>query len=222
MKNKIIYLLLVSGLLIFNNVVHANDSEVKLKRSCIKANPLVDGESDPDLLNIYAQVCDKKNTENKLLLLTQAANRFQQLGKPLKSLMLVDFLEKQNVNIAALTDVKFLIGVDLAKSSLTKMRENESRYLSVDKTYPPAKSFVDLYRTSLPSEEIVKSKGDEERSKAGNKHKISERHTRTGKKINQNKPKTVAPKPHVQRQTVAPTPVSSTSKTTSKTPFSGF
>ena len=126
LKNKIIYLLLVSGLLIFNNVVHADNSEVKLKRSCIKANPLVDGESDTDLLNIYAQICDKKNTENKLILLTQAAYRFQQLGKSLKSLLLVDFLEKQNVNTAALTDVKFLIGVNLAKSSLRTVAERMS------------------------------------------------------------------------------------------------
>ena len=45
-------------------ISHAGD-EIKLKRSCLKDYPEVVGESNPELLSIYSQLCDKKNKDNK-------------------------------------------------------------------------------------------------------------------------------------------------------------
>ena len=54
--------------------------DLTLKRSCLKDNPLAVGVMDSQLINIYTQLCDKKNKDNKNAYLVQAAQRFQQLG----------------------------------------------------------------------------------------------------------------------------------------------
>lgn len=207
LNKKLIYPLLISGLLL-SQLTNANDPEIKLKRSCIKANPLIEGETDSELLSIYQRICDKKNTEEKSDLLIQAANRFQQIDNYIKSMILIDYLQKQNVNTPMLTDVKFLLGVNLARSSLTKMRMNEARYLNNDLTYPAAKAFVELYRTSVPAEEMVKAKPDDFRIKPA-----------------------VSPKPKVQREQPKKQTQKKQVKTKSekkaepvkpKTPFAGF
>ncbi|TCB58552.1 hypothetical protein [Acinetobacter terrae] len=119
----------------------------------MKDYPLVTGETDQDLLNIYSQICDKKNKKNIALqneLLIQAAQKYQQLGKNLKALQLVESLGQQNVQRTTLTDVAFLAGVGIAESSLQHMRSNEVRYLSMQTTYPTAKKLSDHIRISLP------------------------------------------------------------------------
>ena len=130
----------------------ADENRIELKKGCIKDYPLVADETDPDLLNIYSQICDKKNKKNielKNELFIQAAQKFQQLGKNLKALQLVESLRKQNIQHTALTDVTFLAGVGIAQSSLQHMRNNELRYLSPEMTYPAAKQFSESIRTSL-------------------------------------------------------------------------
>ena len=130
----------------------ADENRIELKKGCIQDYPLVADETDPDLLNIYSQICDKKNKKNielKNELFIQAAQKFQQLGKNLKALQLVDSLRKQNIQHTALTDVTFLAGVGIAQSSLQHMRNNELRYLSPEMTYPAAKQFSESIRTSL-------------------------------------------------------------------------
>ncbi|RZG86952.1 hypothetical protein EXE10_05375 [Acinetobacter sp. WCHAc060033] len=145
---------LVLGASLVTSFTYADD-EIKLKKSCIKDYPVVAGETSPELLSIYAQVCDKKNKDNKDMLLVSAAEKFQQLGKNDKALQLVNFLEGQNIQSTTLTDVKFLAGISLAKDALNKMINTEVRYLSEEKTYPVAKSFVDAVKSAAPAAILV-------------------------------------------------------------------
>ncbi|RZG46474.1 hypothetical protein EXU28_09285 [Acinetobacter wuhouensis] len=145
---------LVLGASLVTSFTYADD-EIKLKKSCIKDYPVVAGETSPELLSIYAQVCDKKNKDNKDMLLVSAAEKFQQLGKNDKALQLVNFLEGQNIQSTTLTDVKFLAGISLAKDALNKMINTEVRYLTEDKTYPVAKSFVDAVKSAAPAAILV-------------------------------------------------------------------
>lgn len=135
-------------------ISHAGD-EIKLKRSCLKDYPEVVGESNPELLSIYSQLCDKKNKDNKNSFLIMAAQKFQQLGKNNKAIQIVSYLETQNIQSNELTDVKFLSGIGLAHDALNKMRNNEMRYLTEDVTYPVAKSFSEEIKHAAPSSVLV-------------------------------------------------------------------
>ncbi len=159
MKNNIAFGIAIS-LLIIAPLSYADESEVKLKRSCIKDNPVVEGESDPALLGIYAQLCDKKNKDNKDNNMILAAQQFQKLGKNYKALQIVSELESNNIHSNTLTDVKFLAGVNLANSALNQMREKESRYLSNDDTYPAVKKFTDDVKGALPAT-VLEKKAEE-------------------------------------------------------------
>lgn len=135
-------------------ISHAGD-EIKLKRSCLKDYPEVVGESNPELLSIYSQLCDKKNKDNKNSFLIMAAQKFQQMGKNNKAIQIVSYLETQNIQSNELTDVKFLSGIGLAHDALNKMRNNEMRYLTEDVTYPVAKSFSEEIKHAAPSSVLV-------------------------------------------------------------------
>ena len=112
---------------------------------------MVEGETNPELLAVYSQLCDKKNKDNKNKLLVSAAEKFQQIGKNDKAIQIVNYLETQNIQSNELTDVKFLAGIGLASDALSKMRTREMRYLTEDKTYPVAKSFTDAVRQAMPA-----------------------------------------------------------------------
>lgn len=153
MKNFIPYILVLGASLV-TTLVYADD-EIKLKRSCIKDYPMVEGETNPELLAVYSQLCDKKNKDNKNKLLVSAAEKFQQIGKNDKAIQIVNYLETQNIQSNELTDVKFLAGIGLASDALSKMRTREMRYLTEDKTYPVAKSFTDAVRQAMPAAVLV-------------------------------------------------------------------
>lgn len=123
--------------------------EVNLKKSCLKDYPEVVGESNPELIGIYAQLCDKKNKDSKNTFLLSAAQKFQQIGKNDKAIQIVNYLESQNVQSNELTDVKFLSGVGLAYDALNKMHK-ESRTLTEDKTYPVALNFTEAVKKATP------------------------------------------------------------------------
>lgn len=151
--NKNIFFTPLIVMISVSQFTFANQNPIELKKGCMKDYPLVTGETDQDLLNIYSQICDKKNKKNIALkneLLIQAAQKYQQLGKNLKALQLVESLGQQNVQRTALTDVAFLAGIGIAESSLQHMRSNEVRYLSAQTTYPAAKKLSDHIRISLP------------------------------------------------------------------------
>ena len=116
---------------------------------------MVEGETNPELLAVYSQLCDKKNKDNKNKLLVSAAEKFQQIGKNDKAIQIVNYLETQNIQSNELTDVKFLAGIGLASDALNKMRTREMRYLTEDKTYPVAKSFTDAVRQAMPAAVLV-------------------------------------------------------------------
>jgi len=131
--------------------------ELKLKRSCLKQNPLAAGISDPTLIEIYTQRCDKKNKDNQNAYLVQAAQRLQQLGLNYRAIQLVNELEQQQVQSSTLTDVKFLIGAKFANDALAHMRQNESRYSTQNLTYPAAKNLADHLQKTMPIDVVHNS-----------------------------------------------------------------
>ena len=150
MKKIVMFSTFVFGSLFAQNSM-ANTAEDVLKRSCLKDNPLVVGESDPTLLNIYAQACDKKNKDNVNGYLVKAAERFQQLGSNWKALQLVHSLQAKNIQSNTLTDVKFMASASMANSTIEQMRTREARYLNEDATYPVAKTLVDSINSAKPA-----------------------------------------------------------------------
>lgn len=129
--------------------------DLKLKRSCLKKNPIMQGIYDPNLISIYKQVCDKNNKDNKNTYLIQAAQRFNALGLNDHAMQLIGMLEAQKISNQSLTDVKFLVGTRLANDALQTMREKELRYLSEDVTYPAAKELMEAIQHALPSRVLV-------------------------------------------------------------------
>ena len=216
----------------------ADDHRIELKKGCIQDYPLVTDETDPDLLNIYSQICDKKNKKNielKNELSIQAAQRFQQLGENLKALQLVDSLRKQNIQHTALTDVTFLAGVGIAQSSLQHMRNNELRYLSPEITYPAAKQFSDSIRTSLGILDASTSKSvskvemqnttKNKKSIKETSRKLSLSHYSSNKKTQLSRAKSMNPPPvktSVKTATAAIKLQNTTSTASGSSPFSSF
>ena len=128
----------------------ASAEDVKLKRACLKDYPLAQGVSDAQLIGIYAQVCDKKNKDNRNAYLIQAAQRFQQLGMNERAMSLVNQLESQQVRSNSLTDTKFLVGAQLANNALLQMRTQQSRTLLASSTYPAAKTLIQNIENTAP------------------------------------------------------------------------
>ena len=212
----------------------ADENRIELKKGCIKDYPLVADETDPDLLNIYSQICDKKNKKNielKNELFIQAAQKFQQLGKNLKALQLVESLRKQNIQHTALTDVTFLAGVGIAQSSLQHMRNNELRYLSPEMTYPAAKQFSESIRTSLgildasASKVEMQSMTKNKKSIKETSKKLSSSHYSSNKKTQLSRAKSMNPPPvktSVKTATAAIKLQNTTSTASGSSPFSSF
>lgn len=159
--NKIRFFLPLTIILSVSSFALASQKPIELKKGCIKDYPIIADETDPDLLNIYSQICDKKNKKSIALqhqLSIQAAQKFQAIGKNLKALQLVESLGKQNVQSSEITDVSFLAGIAIAENSLQHMREQEMRYLKADSTYPAAKQLSDHIQLSLPEPDMSDAK----------------------------------------------------------------
>lgn len=206
MKNAILFTTLLVGSLL-TSPAFANE----LKRGCLKDNPLAVGETDPTLLQIYAQACDKKNKDNVNGYLAQAAQRFQQMGKNYKALQLVNELNAKQVQHSSLTDVKFLAGVAIANEALTQIRDKEVRYLS-DEGYAPAVAFSEAVRRAKPLAVIEDKK----------EVAVSESRPRMQSPRTQSRPK-VQPKRTTTRKapTQAPAKVAPKSKSTAPAKASG-
>lgn len=151
LKRSILILFLTGNIIGLSYAQAAELEPVKLKKSCIKKNPLAEGQNDPELLNIFKQVCDSDNTTQKNDLLAKAAMRFYQTNQPVKALNLASQLQSQNIRGSLITDVLFLSGVSIANNSLQQMRTQELRYLSNDVTYPPAKQLIENIHTAMPA-----------------------------------------------------------------------
>ncbi len=194
MKNSILFttLLVCSS---FGSMAYAD--EVELKKSCVKDNPLVASETDTTLLQIYAQVCDKKNKDNKNGYLAQAAQQFQKIGKNYKALQLVNQLQANNVQHSTLTDVKFLAGIGIANEALTQIRGTEVRYLT-DETYAPAIALNDAVKKAKPLT-VIEPKLEEPPKRA------EVRSTRTTQGATTPRRNTTAKRTRQTQRTVTPT-----------------
>lgn len=64
----------------------AAEEGISLKNKCIKDYPLVNGETDHNLLSLYAQICDSKNKKNdelkNKLLVGEFKHEVRQFQKP--------------------------------------------------------------------------------------------------------------------------------------------
>ncbi len=135
--------------------VHA----AELKKSCIKANPYAAGETDPTLIGLYQQLCDKSAKKNISLqheLNTQIAKRYVELGSHLKALNLIDQLHRQQHN-QTLTDLGFMAGVAISSNALQQMRSTEVRALN-ETTYPQAKLLAENIQFAKPVPASVEPK----------------------------------------------------------------
>lgn len=168
LKRSILILFLTGNIIGLSYAQAAELEPVKLKKSCIKKNPLAEGQNDPELLNIFKQVCDSDNTTQKNDLLAKAAMRFYQTNQPVKALNLASQLQSQNIRGSLITDVLFLSGVSIANNSLQQMRTQEMRYLSNDVTYPPAKQLIENIHTAMPAPDPSSFKASSESSSDDN------------------------------------------------------
>lgn len=157
MKKSIVFSTILLGMS-WCSFSYAESAEIKLKRSCVRDYPQAAGQTDPTLLGLYEQVCDKKNSERKNDLLAQAAMRFHELDQNLNALLLVNQLKQQNVRGTLLTDVAFLSGIAIADENLQHMRKEEVRYLTKDSTYPAAKKLTEDIRLAMPAPEVSETK----------------------------------------------------------------
>lgn len=168
LKRSILILFLTGNIIGLSYAQAAELEPVKLKKSCIKKNPLAEGQNDPELLNIFKQVCDSDNATQKNDLLAKAAMRFYQTNQPVKALNLASQLQSQNIRGSLITDVLFLSGVSIANNSLQQMRTQELRYLSNDVTYPPAKQLIENIHTAMPAPDPSNFKASSESSSDDN------------------------------------------------------
>ncbi len=168
LKRSILILFLTGNIIGLSYAQAAELEPIKLKKSCIKKNPLAEGQNDPELLNIFKQVCDSDNTTQKNDLLAKAAMRFYQTNQPVKALNLASQLQSQNIRGSLITDVLFLSGVSIANNSLQQMRTQELRYLSNDVTYPPAKQLIENIHTAMPAPDPSSFKASSESSSDDN------------------------------------------------------
>ena len=168
LKRSILILFLTGNIIGLSYAQAAELEPVKLKKSCIKKNPLAEGQNDPELLNIFKQVCDSDNTTQKNDLLAKAAMRFYQTNQPVKGLNLASQLQSQNIRGSLITDVLFLSGVSIANNSLQQMRTQELRYLSNNVTYPPAKQLIENIHTAMPAPDPSSFKASSESSSDDN------------------------------------------------------
>ena len=129
--------------------VHA----AELKKSCIKVNPYAAGETDPTLIDLYQQLCDKSAKKNIPLqheLNTQIAKRYVELGSHLKALNLIDQLHRQQQYNQTLTDLSFMAGIAISSNALQQMRSTEVRALN-ETTYPQAKLLAENIQFAKPA-----------------------------------------------------------------------
>lgn len=174
LKQSVLILFLIGNYVGLACAQAAELEPIKLKKSCVKKNPIIEGQTDPELLNLFKQVCDTDNSTQKNDLLAKAAMRFYQTNQPVKALNLANQLQSQNVRGSLLTDVLFLSGVSIANNSLQQMRSQEMRYLTNDVTYPPAKQLIENIHTAMPAPDPSSFKTSSEGSSADNEKEVIE------------------------------------------------
>lgn len=211
MKKVVLLSSLIVGSL-FSTGVFANE----LKRGCVKDNPLVAGETDATLIQIYSQACDRKNKDNKNGYLAQAAQRFQQIGKNYKALQLVNELNAQGIQHSSLTDVKFMAGVGIANDALTQIRDKEVRYLS-DEAYAPAIALNDAVKKAKPLS-VIETKEEEKKVVQESRPRAQTTRSQSTRNTRKATVRKTQPKPTAKVAPKATTPA----KAPAKSPFANL
>lgn len=93
LKQSVLILFLIGNYVGLACAQAAELEPIKLKKSCVKKNPIIEGQTDPELLNLFKQVCDTDNSTQKNDLLAKAAMRFYQTNQPVKALNLANQLQ---------------------------------------------------------------------------------------------------------------------------------
>ncbi len=161
----------------------AKDKPLELSKSCIKDYPLASGDSSGELIQLYSQLCDKKNKKNAELLTdlqTQIAQKYQAEGFNLKALQTVNELRGKNINSPALTDVTILASSAIAQNAINYMRTSESRFLT-DETYAQVSPLADTIRFAKPETVIAEQKANSSSSKQRNTYKTTVKTTSSNK-----------------------------------------
>ncbi|MCK8640346.1 hypothetical protein M1L59_06420 [Acinetobacter schindleri] len=123
-----------------------------LKKSCLKAYPLAAEDTDPEILQQYAQLCTKPARKDLNLqheIKAHIAQLYLDRGQHLKALQTVDQLSRDNYTTRQLTDISFLAGVAISNHAVNYMRTTEIRPLT-EETYTITKVFNDNVRLSQP------------------------------------------------------------------------
>ena len=147
--------------------VFAKDEVASVKKSCLKDYPLAVGDTDPEIIGFYNQLCDKKNKKNESLrneIFVDIAKKYQTNGYNLKALQAVNLLREKNYQSPELTDVTFLAGIAISYNALNHMRSNENRTLD-EHTYSPAKVLSDNIRYIQPTIDKTSSTAADAREK---------------------------------------------------------
>lgn len=123
-----------------------------LKKSCLKAHPLAVEDTDPEILQQYAQLCAKPARKDLSLqheIKAHIAQLYLDRGQHLKALQAVDQLNRENYTTRQLTDISFLAGVAISNHAVSYMRTTEIRPLT-EEIYAITKVFNDNVRLSQP------------------------------------------------------------------------
>ena len=62
-KNGVLFISLIVATFTMQTIF-AKEAPLELKKACLKNNPLAIGDTDPELIDLYTQICDKKNYAN--------------------------------------------------------------------------------------------------------------------------------------------------------------
>ena len=123
-----------------------------LKKSCFKVHSLAEGDTDPEILQQYAQLCAKPARKDLNLqheIKAHIAQLYLDRGQHLKALQAVDQLSRENYKTRQLTDISFVAGVAISNHAVNYMRTTEIRPLT-EETYAITKVFNDNVRLSQP------------------------------------------------------------------------
>ncbi len=72
-----------------------------MKKSCLKDYPLAVGDTDPEIIGFYNQLCDKKNKKNENLknqIFVDIATKYQANGYNLKALQAVNHAARKELS----------------------------------------------------------------------------------------------------------------------------
>jgi hypothetical protein len=210
-------------------VSHAKtETPAEISKSCIKAYPLAAGDTNAELIELYTQLCDKKNKQNVEQLTDfkiAIAQNYQEHGNNLKALQALNQLRSLNINTPKMTDIEFLAGTSISQHALNQMRSVELRPIS-ESNYQPAKELAEAIRYAQP---VISTKKETEYSepllKKRSAKKTSASSTNSGsKKQKPDSEKNTAPKSLKTANAAVPTkePILKASAASNASPFDAF